>query len=365
LEKTNKNSGSIEGSLIMIRLLAILLLPLFLVACGGGSGSNPFAQDTTTPSDPTPDPEPDPDADPEDEPVAGTLVPASLARDIESVSYDPDAGTLTVNGLTLDDATDDGIEYRRRAALDIRNAGGDVLFEAYTVQDDALDRHVTVFARESLNGGTVRAAVGHTGGPRNRVFRGAFFERDEDYDPASLPEDVSDPQGNVRYAGDYVGLTNVTGSGEDLDTNVPIGTDPALVPTQAAEVTGVAVMVADFADGAIEGNILDRELADTGTALPSIVLVQTGIGADGTFIGNPEYEARDFPGDDVSERSIGRYGGLVGGTEAGSIAGALRLNEFDGPGDNLGLDGEEELGIFVLDRCGHDVDDPICASVTP
>ena len=339
----------------MTRALAIFLLPLFLAACGGGS--NPFAPDDGgTTGGGTGGGGSDPDS--------GTgLVPAELAGDIDSVSYDPDSGTLTINGLTLDDATTDGIEYRRRPGLDIRNAGGDVVFQAYTVQDDPLDRHVTAYARESLNGGDVRAVVGHSGGVRNRFFSGAFFERDGDYDPADIPGTVGSPEGNVRYTGDYVGLTNLPGSTEDLAA-VPGTVDSSLRSTQAAEITGEVVMVADFNDGAIEGNILNRQLADSGVALPKIVLVNTGIAENGTFSGSAEYDGAEYA--DVVGSSIGTYGGIIGGTEAGSIAGAVKLDGFDGPDDDvLGLENETEHGIFVLDRCGQGVDDPLCAAVSP
>lgn len=352
------NSGIIEGSLIMTRALAIFLLPFFLAACGGGG--NPFDPgETAADSDTDTGGTADPDADPDDEVIEGTLVPAVFANDIESATYDASTETLTINGLTLDDATAEGISYRRRPDMDISNADGDVVFEAYTVQDDPLDRHVTAYAGEGLNGGDVRAVVGHSGGPRNRFFSGAFFERDGEYDPADIPDSAGSAEGNTRYVGSYVGLTNVAGSEEDL-LRVPDSVDPDVPrPTQAAEITGEVVMVADFEEGAIEGDVLKRRLVDTGDSLANLVLVNSEITQDGSFSGSVEYQ-------NEPEASIGDYGGVIGGSEAGSIAGALNLSEFDGPnGNNLGFENERELGIFILDRCGQDADDPLCATLSP
>jgi hypothetical protein len=199
-----------------------------------------------------------------------------------------------------------------------------------------------------------------SGGPRNRFFAGGYYERDGDYDP---PEGTG-TSGMVSYAGTYAALTNGNGDGGDL-APVPAGTAPELVPTEAAELRGDIFLQADFADNAVEGNIINRQLVDSGTALPSVVLVRSGITDTGTFEGSVEYEQRDFPNDNVTGSAIGSYGGTFGGTDASGVAGLVKLEEFDGPNDDLGFENEVEHGVFVLDQCGQAVDAAICANVNP
>ena len=339
----NKKNTQLRAVLIMKRFVATLVLPAFLLACGGGS--NPFE----------PDPEPPTSGDPGAEDVnPETGIPNSLANDVTRITYVPGSATLTVEGVTLDDVPFTSI-YQRRPALD-RNG-----YEAYTAQDDALDRHNTAFARQSANDAAVRAGVVVSGGPRNRFFGGGYYERDGAYTPPA----VSPTSGLVSYAGTYVGLTNLNGDGGDLITP-PGGTPPELIPSQAAEVTGDVFINADFADNAVEGNIYNRQLADSGLVLPAIVLISTEIKGDGTFYGTEvEWDQGAFPADSVIGTDIGDYGGIFGGQNASGIAGVIHLTQFDGPNDPLSLENEEEYGVFVLDQCGQPVDDPICAGVNP
>lgn len=330
----------------MKRLVASLVLPAFLLACGGGS--NPFDPDPTAPDPGTQTPPTNPTTG-EDDPLTTAGIPGSLANDLSSLTFNASGQTLIVEGITQDGSPIE-IAYRRRPGLD---RGG---YQAYTYQDDALDRHVTAFAREAGNGSGVRAGVAVSGGPRNRFFGGGYYERDGGYAPAS---------GQVSYAGNYVGVSNLNGSSEDLIAP-PAGIDPDLVPSQAAEITGRIFINADFADGAVEGNVFNRQIADFGVGLPSLVLVNTPINADGTFVGSVEYEAADFPGESVVNESIGGYGGIFGGTNASGVAGVLRVEEFDGPNDPLGLENEQEYGVFVLDQCGQPVQDAAgCVGTNP
>ena len=323
----------------MNRFVASLVLPAFLLACGGGS--NPFTPDPATP-DPTP-----PD---EDNPVTDAGIPTALAGDVGRISFNATAGTMTVTGLTQD-GSPVPLTYRRRPGLD-RNG-----YQAYTYQDDPLDRHVTAYAAEANNGSGVRGGIAVSGGPRNRFFGGGFYERDGAYSPGT---------GQVSYAGNYVGVTNGNGSSEDL-APVPGTTPGQLRPSQAAEVTGRVFLNADFADGAVEGNVINRQIVDGGTALPSLVLINTPIDSEGTFLGSVEYESGEFPGENVVGQTIGSYGGIFGGTNASGVAGIVRLEEFDGPNDVvLGADSEEEYGVFVLDQCGQPVQDTVgCAGTNP
>ncbi len=326
----------------MKRYLAVLLGSALLYACG--SGSNPFTTDAD-----------DGNGTGGNNPSVTNDIPTALAGDVTRVTYDPAAMTLTVEGLTLDDIPFSAT-YARRPGKDV--AG----YEAYTTQNDGLDRHSTAYVAQSNNAGAVRASVVSTGGPRNRVFAGGFYERDGGYTPPA----VSPTSGLVSYAGSYVGLTNVDGDGSDLIPVAP-GTPPELIPSEAAEITGDAFLQADFADNSVEGNITNRVLVDRGTPLGSIVLVQTGIEADGTFSGTQvEYDLLAYPGENVVGTDIGDYGGIFGGPDASGVAGIVQLDQFDGPNDEeLGFEAETEVGIFVLDQCGQPVDASICANVNP
>ena len=321
----------------MTRSLTLLLALGLLAACAAGEGSNPFDDDG--------------DGDPGNggggDPVAP--IPESVAGDVTRVNYDPAQNTIVVEGLTLDDTPFDAV-YARAPALEANVPG----YRVFTRQNDPLDRHSTAFVREAANG-AVRGAAVVTGGPRNRYFGGTFFERDGAYDPP----DVTPTSGLVTYTGTYAGLTNVGGSREDV-LPVPPGTPPELIPSQSAEVSGRIFINADFSDNSIEGNIIDRQLVDAGIALPSIVLVRTSITDDGTFFG----EEVEYQG--VVDEDIGDYAGIIGGTDASGLSGGLFLTEWDGQGDPLGFENEEEYGVFVLERCGTPgVNDPlgVCAGV--
>ncbi len=333
----------------MKRYLAMLVLPAYLFGC---SGSNPFTPEVTPVVAPVV-----PGVVTEDTAVT---VPAAVANDLTRLVYDPVAMTLTVEGITLDELPFSAV-YTRKAALDRPG------YEAYTAQDDPLDRHSTAYVAQSRNEGAVRAGVVVTGGPRNRFFGGGYFERDGDYTPPA----VTPTTGLVTYAGDYLGLTNLRGDGGDL-LAVPAGTPEELIPDQSAEITGDVVFQADFADNSVEGNIFNRVLVDTGTALPSIVLISTAIDANGTFTGTQieydqtNFDGTPFPAENVVGSDIGDYAGVFGGTNASGVAGVLHLTQFDGPNDvALGTDAEEEYGVFVLDQCGQPVEDAICAGVNP
>lgn len=286
----------------------------------------------------------------------GVSVPADIAGAVTRVAYDAGAGTLLVEGVSLDEVPYSAT-YRRAPALDQDG------YVAFTVQEDPLDRHFTAYAGQSTSG-AVRAAAISSPGPHNRSFTGAYFERDGAY----TPPDVTSSTGMVTYAGRYVGLTNL-GDPNGSDLLPPGTTDPELIVPQALIIHGDAFINADFADNAVEGNIFNRELLDTDlnllTELPSIVLVVTNITADGTFAGTVEYDIRDPLSGTTDHTPVGTYAGIFGGDNADSVAGGVQLNQFDGVGDNYGLETEQESGIFVLDQCGMPGSAPICGGVNP
>ncbi|MBD3662746.1 thymidylate synthase [Sulfitobacter sp. TSTF-M16] len=293
------------------------MLGLGLVACGGGDA--PFGQ---APGDETD--------------TAG--IPEELASDLESFTYNPDNQTLTIRGINLEDGRFEDV-YRRRPALD----RGD--YEAYTAQDGSLDRHSTAYVRD-IRG--TRAAIAVTGGQFTYIFAGGSYAN-QSYTAPVLPGSQIEG-GLVSYAGNYIGMLNVEGSGEDLIPVTP-GTPEGIRPTQAAEITGTILVNASFSDGTVNGTITDRVIVD----IPSIDvadldLAPTGIEADGTFFGQAT----------VGNQVRGEYGGIFGGPDATEIAGVVHAQEHIAT-----LQNEEEYGLFVLAQCGTEGADPLCNQPVP
>lgn len=336
----------------MKQTVASLLVCALLTACA--SGSNPYKDDGTNGDGGNGDGTNGDDTTTVDTPVS---VPSAIAGNISNVSFDSAAGTLTVEGMSLDEVPYSAV-YTRAPGLDQDG------YVAFTAQEDPLDRHYTAYTRESTSG-AVRATAVSSPGPRNRSFMGAHFERDGAFDPP----DVTGNTGLVTYAGNYVGVTNGGDpNGSDLLPTGPV--DPELVVPQALVVHGDAFINADFADNAVEGNIYNREMLDTDLnvigQLPSVVLVVSDIEANGTFSGTVEYDTSDPLSGTTVETEIGTYAGVFGGTDSDSVAGGVQLEQFDGVSDNLGLTNELETGVFVLEQCGTAGAPPaICSNVNP
>ena len=282
-----------------------------IAACSDG---NPFVDSTTDPGTGT----------------TGT-VPTTIQSDLGEFTYDPVSQTLTITGLTLE-AEPLTATYNRRPGLDR------VGYEAYTTQESPLDRHSTAYVKD-ING--TRAVVVVTGGQFGSYFGGATYTRSGAYDPPT----TGPTTGLASYAGNYVGLLNGGGSSEDLLTPDP--TVPAsLLPSQAAEITGVILINADFGDNQVNGRITSRAIPDNGGITPEdIDLAPTAINDDGTFSGNVEQ----------ANQTRGNYGGIFGGTDAGAVAGGLFVSNHISQ-----LTDEEEYGIFVLVQCGQPGADPLC-----
>lgn len=286
-----------------------------LSACSGG---NPFAEQTDT-DDTT------------------STIPPELVRNLESVSYDPAAQTLTVTGIALDDTPLEAI-YRRRPGLDTGN------YEAYTVQDSSLDRHTTAYIRE-IDG--ARAAIVVTGVQFEHYFGGTVYTRNGAYSPP----DITPTTGLVSYAGAYVGLLNGPGRETDLLPVTP-GTPTSPRPVQAARVVGQTLINADFAQNIVNGLVYDRvaQMRSGDVNVEDMALAPTAIQADGSFTGDVTVELQDR----------GTYGGIFGGTGATSVAGTLFVEDHIGAFQN-----EEETGLFVLAQCGTPNEDPICNQPNP
>lgn len=300
---------------------------LALVACGSGTDQSV----TTDPTDPT-----DPDAGPNG-------LPSVLNENLHGATYNAAAGTLTLNMVTLD-AGPVITTYNRNVGLDVGP------YQAYTYQDDPLDRHFTALVAQSVDaGGTVRAGVVADGGQFNRYFPGAFYERDGGFTP---PADVT---GLVSYAGVYSGVTNVSAPGADL-LPVPASVDPSRHPGQSSRTQGHIFLDVNFSDNSVNGNIINRTLVDYALTLPNVILVRSEIDDNGEFLGTTEY------GDLTTN---GNYGGIFGGPNASAVGGIVSLDSFDGPDDIYDMETEEERGVFVLVQCGLPGDDPICSNVNP
>lgn len=297
-----------------------------LVACGSGTDQG----GTTT----TPDPDPD---------TGPNGIPKVLNENLHGVKYNAAAGTLTLNMVALDAGPVNAV-YRRRAGLDVGP------YQAYTYQDDPLDRHYTALVAQSTDPSrSVRAGVVSDGGQFNKYFPGAFYERDGGFTPPS------NATGLVSYAGNYAGVTNIGAPGSDL-LPIPGSVDPSRHPRQTTRTEGHIFLDVNFSDNSVNGNIIKRKLVDYGTVLPNVVLVKSDIDANGEFLGITEYE---------DQTKNGSYGGIFGGTDAGAVGGIVALDNFDGTGDPLGLTNEQERGVFVLIQCGLPGDDPICSNVNP
>ncbi|MFC4667707.1 thymidylate synthase [Seohaeicola nanhaiensis] len=284
-----------------------------LAACSGG---NPFAgTDTETPD---------------------SGIPAALASDLDGVTYNPVAQTLTVRGVSLDN-TPYEVVYERKPGLD---RGG---YEAYTAQQSSLQRHTTAYVKD-IDG--TRAAVVVTGGQFRHYFAGTVYGRNGAFDP---PPSNSENQ-LVSYAGNYVGLLNMAGDGGDLKPVAP-GTNPDIRPVQAAEVTGKVLVNADFSDNMVNGSIYERTIVDGGTALSTLDLDPTTIDAtEGTFTGEVS----------INLQNKGTYGGIFGGQDSSAVAGSVFVKDHID-----GVDNEEEYGIFVLPKCGTPGQDALCNQPNP
>lgn len=332
----------------MTKLPSFALAACILAACSG----NPF-----TPIIPVPEPvvpetpvveDPDNGVEPPPAPPAPNpfaQIPEALSNNLEAASYDPVNDTLTLRLSTLNAQTLDA-SYIRTEELDRPG------YQAYTLQDDPLDRHVTAMVAQSADD-TVKAGVASDGGQFNTFFSGGFYERNGTY--------TQPTQGLVSYAGTYAGVTNIDAPGAQL---LPItGTVPNINrPRQSAQTVGDVFLNVDFSSNVVNGSITGRnfpQILDTNGVpqeLPTVILRSAGIDTDGRFSGNlVQYIGSDSP-------DIGEYGGIFGGENASSVAGVVALTEFDGEGNPLGYEGERETGVFVLAKCGTAQEDALrCA----
>lgn len=307
------------------------ILSIALLAACGGSGSNPVTGGDGTGADPV---------DPVDPTVPVTNgIPTELANNLLAVNYDPASQTLTLE-LESFDAPGNPANYIRTPSMDNDVAG----YQAYTRQDDPLDRFFLAIAGTSANG-EVRAVAITDGGQFNRFFGGSFYEQDGSYS-------TDRTTGLVSYAGNYAGTTNIDANGANL-LPVPGTTPPEILPSEPATIQGQVFINLDFSDNSINGQIFRRQFTEfPGVNLPDINLVEGVVAEDGTFLGSTEIEVG---------QPNGTFGGTLGGEDGTAIAGVTSITDYTDA-----LENEAEYGVFVLERCGTANEDAIlCDSVNP
>lgn len=278
-----------------------------LSACSGG---NPFLEDGDEVTEPVP-------GGPE------SPIPVEVSSDLDAAEYIPDPNNprLVVTGVAFN-GTPLPVEYVRAASLD--SPGGQ--YQAFTRQPDALNTHTTAYAR-AVNG--AQGVVAVSGGLDGYNNGGATYSASGYRAPDPNPQNA-----DVRYDGEYVGLMNYPDDGAAL-LPVPPGTDPAVMPRQAARVYGQARIDADFSTNQVKGKVYNRTYVAQGIPLEELQIAPATIQADGSFAGNVTQAQQDK----------GNYGGAFGGPNANSVAGALYANDHVQGAQNV-----EEFGLFVLER---------------
>jgi hypothetical protein len=312
----------------MFRILATTAALALLTACGDGQ---PFDFGVVTPEPPGLTPE---------EIEEQAAIAKSIAGDLDGGTYSAAAGTMTVQ-ITLDAQGPVSAEYTRNPALDVDG------YIAFSQQDDPLDRIFIAMGARSFDN-SVEGVLAMDGGQANRFLGGTTFRQIGTY---SEPVPTS---GLVSYAGNYVGLSNLSAT-SNLIGLPPLGpTDPAFLPSQASRVTGQVFINADFTDNAVNGFVVNRTNIDRNENLGDLALIITDISPDGRFLGTVEL-------DGAPDEKIGDYGGTFGGLGASGVAGGIHLDS-----DYIdNVENEQEFGIFVLTQCGLTGDAAICDGVQP
>ncbi len=281
-------------------------------------------------------------------PTGGTTgVPTAILQNLKSASYNAGTDTLTITMQSLDAGTASA-SYTRNAALDVPG------FKAYSSQQSPLDRLFIAETAQSTDG-TVGATVVADGGQFNKFFAGATYGRSGS---ATMPT-----TGEAKFAGSYAGITNMAGTGADLQP-VSGSPDPSTLPSEAMRVTGDGFMIVNFADKLVNGSIYNRTLVggDAGTQpggrsdLPPVTLTAGTVATTGSYTGDVQFHGRPDLG------TQGSYAGVIGGGAQPATAGAMQLNAVyptDDPRYNVF---QKETGAFVFNNCLQAGSPAICAS---
>lgn len=243
-----------------------------------------------------------------------TAIPAAVALNLKSATFDPGASTISVT-LESQDAADLNATYTRNATFDVPG------YQAYTTQATTSNRFAVALVAEQ---GDVKAMQVVDGGQFSTYFAGGTYQRSGTFTPPILG--LGTP---ANYSGTYVGL---------LNTGIPATGGPGgtLGPRVADRVTGRTLITADFTDMSVSGGVDNRVNVRTGDLYNDIALRSTAISADGTFAGSVErLESSWVP--------AGNYAGIFG-TLGRNVASVLVFN----PTNNAAL---IEHGLIVLENC--------------
>lgn len=328
------------------------LLALVLLA---GCDGNPIGRGTDT----DPDPDPDPDA-----PATGS---ANMVQDMRGFRYD--GRTLEIDMAGVSSSGEYGT-FRRRPEMDLPASGGLPAYLAYEFQETDMTRsYLAYVARNDRD--TLLAVAAADGGQFNEHNGGGGWIRVTGY---SRPEIADSPsptpgpeQGTFSYYGSYAGVF-VPGP---RDPDGPPRPDP-LQPQEPLGVRGVIQVNAQFERAGtgevVEGGITNRTLHDRDgtqitsidlvdedgnittidtTTLPDLVLRETAISDNGTFLGNVEFRG-------APDSTIGRYDGAFGGNGATDVAGVIWIKPIRNQDEIF------EYGAFNLPRCDLAGASPIC-----
>lgn len=292
------------------RLVAALVACFGIVACGGGG--NPLGNGNDCRANPFDPPKPCDDGSGGGGGGTTPVIPAALKGNLDSVTYDKAAGTLTavINPL---DASPVTVTFVRDATLDI---GG---YQAFRYQETTSNRYFLALFDTSADGAVSGGVTGS--GQFTKMVWGSTYQ-------ANTAFAAPTAGGLATYTGGYAGILNsgatVPGPGNPFD------------PIRPARVTGEVQLNADFTNNAVEGGIRNRQIANSAIPLDDLFLIITEIDANGRFTGTVE---------DIEQQSRGTYGGAFGGNGATAVAGAIEVRPDQSNSDLL------ERGVFVLDRC--------------
>ena len=276
-----------------------------------------------------------------------TAVPEQIAGNLRSVDYQPDGDEARITLLYLDSG-EVLQQYTRQTDFDVVGGGtvfdgravtGTSEFRAFTHQEGPNGRFVTVLVARS-DDDAVQATVATDGGRLGYFFGGADYRQ--------LTAYVAPESGLATYTGTYVGLINI--KIRDDYVNVDTGLPEIAQSGRSSRTVGDVILYADFADNAVEGLIFNRAVENDAYELRDVVLRNTTVDANGSFVGEAQQRNPDpeVPG----LQTIGVYGGVFGGNQASAVAGGMNIGGFDP--DRTAL---TETGIFVL-NCG--VAEPTC-----
>ncbi|NEY91664.1 hypothetical protein [Tabrizicola oligotrophica] len=330
---------------------AALAALLVVAACGG----NPFVPDPVDPTDPT-DPTPSEDNE-------------NAVQDLRGFAYD--GTTLSIDMAGVSSSGQFGT-FVRRPSMDIPRHGTHPRYLAYEFQETNMTRSYLAYVAENQRE-TLLAVAAADGGQFNEHNGGGGWVRLTGYTRptiASSPSPTPGPEaGTFSYYGAYAGVF-VPGLADADGAPRP---DP-LHPQEPLGVRGQIQVNAQFTNTSsgdpevVEGQIVNRQLFDRDgnqiisidvsdgsggfttidtTELQSLVLRETAISDNGTFLGTVEYAG-------TPDSEAGEYDGAFGGTGASDVAGVIWVNPIDGQ------DGIWEYGAFNLPRCDLAGASPIC-----